>query len=257
MCPVLQICPVSKDDSCERHFKATIDSWQQQAAGPLPGAPAMSAAAAAVTSKGGPAAAGKDRVNRAAAALDRYLGEQQLSRQPPNAGSISMEAVAAATTPAKDGGKVRGKSADNGSSGDGQQQRPRSSIPGVIVRQLKGGSSMELVVEKHLQRLQVAAAAGGTGPALTSYSNPASDMSRQDVAGGSTGTFPKLLSPEELAAQSKAALEQEARDMSGLAAAVAVQEEKKKELASLQAKKVEHAHVQPLAFESSRAKLMI
>ena len=233
---LLQACPVTKDDSWEKYFKATIDSWQQQAVGPLPGAPAASAAAAG---KGGPAA-GKDRASRAAAALERYLAEQQQPRQPASVSPANSD-TPVATTAAKDVGKIRGKSADNSSSGElKQQQRPKSGTPGVVVRQLKGGSSMELAPEKHLQRL-AAATAGASQPSAelsNGSQDSSSSSSSQGGAGGLLATCPKLLSPEELAAKAKASLDQEARDVAALAKAAAAQEERKKELAGLQAKKV-------------------
>jgi hypothetical protein len=144
-----QLCPITKDDAWERHFRAQVDAWQQQAAATAAaasaavaaaaggagglGAPAPAAAGRPGSVAGGPggqagaaaAAAGAKEGKRqqlALAALERHLAEAQ---QPPAPavglqqalGAASALAAAAAPPPlqaAHGGARKRGAAAGGG-----------------------------------------------------------------------------------------------------------------------------------------------
>lgn len=93
-----KVCPITEDDSYERHFEATMDAWQQQAVA------AVTAAATAAASAVGPGrpvssnasrvalAAAKERAKTAQAALERHLAAATAAAAEPAASALSTAA---------------------------------------------------------------------------------------------------------------------------------------------------------------------
>lgn len=92
----MQSCSIVRDDSYERHFKSTMDSWQQQAAQMAAAVLAGSRPSSRETSgatggaRGAAAAAMKDRPKQAQLALDRYTAEQQQAAMPAGLTTLSI-----------------------------------------------------------------------------------------------------------------------------------------------------------------------
>lgn len=141
-----QACPITKDDSYERHFRATTESWQQQAAismaaGTISGRPGSGGVASMPAARLSSVAVAKDRPKQAQAALERHLAavaaQQTASLLPAAAimqglsalsipGSAATAAPAAAGVLALQAATTAIHAATTGGSGAGTQKTSRA-----------------------------------------------------------------------------------------------------------------------------------
>lgn len=144
----MQSCPITRDDAYERHFKSTIDDWQQQAAqlaaasigGSRPNSRDTSSASASARLV---SAAAKDRPKQAQQALERHLtAEQQLAAAAPGLTTLSIPGGAIGGQPVAAGHATARKALQAGAKPKTPPQASdRNGFDGSVVAGGAGASS--------------------------------------------------------------------------------------------------------------------
>ncbi|KAF8071222.1 GLTP1 [Scenedesmus sp. PABB004] len=187
-----KVCPITRDDAWERHFRATAEAWQAAAAHGPSGRPGSSGVGGAAGARA--AAAARDRPRLAQAALERHAaaeagpvaagltalsigGSQPAPGGAAAAGGAARRSMPGAKAKAAGGGGGGGEAA--GSAGGSLQATPRAGSgsggaagaasgaqPGAVLRQVQSGEPLLLAPERQVVRRSAPPSGEGAAPVV-------------------------------------------------------------------------------------------